>query len=307
MRKFIPLIILLVALTTFFYRKQIDQYALNTNVSKSKAALAQETPYSKSVKIKSDITSDPYVVTVNPQVPLSYKTKEEIYNIRRRAVQNSIFDSTNYRPSNEVFGQIVSNKPWYSSNICKDRNTKLPKIAGPSEESRFINNPTMLVALEFPFLWSSTDNPEFCESRTNQLMPRSITYYKSKNQIVVKYSKLPFEANGNFFYQFNGVNAADLGYKYAYVDLKNSTLRPRFKNSSDNISNNIQEFRNFIHLGYSCQHEGGCNNGSPRQPALEFGYNENDGAGSIYIKLWKSRPYSPFEQPDITEIIVIQN
>ena len=39
-------------------------------------------------------------------IPLSYKSKQEIYNIRKNAVKKSIFNYDYYEPSNEVFGQI---------------------------------------------------------------------------------------------------------------------------------------------------------------------------------------------------------
>ena len=45
------------------------------------------------------------------EVELSYKTKEEILNLRKNYVNNSIFASKNYKPSEELFGQIVDGKP----------------------------------------------------------------------------------------------------------------------------------------------------------------------------------------------------
>ena len=126
--------------------------------------------------------------------------------------------------------------------------------------------------------------------------------------IIVKYYHLPFTTNNNpSFYTFNGVNARDLGYKYAYLDKKKSTYDVDFI-SSDNLSTGIQEFQNFIHLGSSCRHEGGCNNGSPRQHFLEFKSNEtsyNYENRYIQIKLWKNKPKSPEDPADITERIIL--
>ena len=127
--------------------------------------------------------------------------------------------------------------------------------------------------------------------------------------IIVKYYHLPFTTNNNpSFYMFNGVNARDLGYKYAYLDKKKSTYDVDFI-SSDNLSTGIQEFQNFIHLGSSCGHEGGCNNGSPRQHFLEFKSNEtsyNYENRYIQIKLWKNKPKSPEDPADITERIILR-
>lgn len=246
-------------------------------------------------------------VGVNRPVQLSYKSKNDVLALRKKYVSNSIFSIPDYEPSVAVFGQIADGKPWYSTEICKDSKTNLPVITGLSEESRFINNPSMLVALEYPFLWSSVNNREFCNSSENQLIPVKISYSKSNNEIIVKYSKLPFDANPPFFYQFNGINASDLGYKYAYVDLKKSTLKFKFSYSSNNLSTDVQEFQNFIHLGGSCNYDGGCNNGSPRQFFTEFNYNENSGGGELYIKLWRSRPFNKDVSADINERIIIEN
>ena len=245
-------------------------------------------------------------VRLNYPIALSYKSKEDIFALRKKYVAKSIFSIPNYEPSQVVFGQIVSEKPWYSINICRDLKTNLPVITGPSEESRFINNPTMLVALEYPFLWSNMDNNAFCNSSVNQLIPIKISYSSANNEISVKYSELPFDAVSPFFYQFNGLNANDLGYRYAYVDLEKSTLKLKFSDYSNNLSTDVQEFQNFIHLGSSCRHNGGCNNGSPRQPFSEFNYNKGDKGGEIYIKLWRQRPLNKNMPGDINERIIIE-
>ena len=243
-------------------------------------------------------------IAVNYPISLSYKTKKEVYEIRKKYVAKSIFASDNYEPSDEVFGMIVDNKPWQSLNICKN-NQREARVDGPSEEARFIVNPTMLVALEFPFTWGPGNEADFCQNQINQLLPKKITYSKSKNEISVYYSMLPFEADDVYFYQFNGVNAADLGYRYAYVDLNKSTYKPTFS-QDENISNNIALFQNFIHLGSSCGVEGGCNNGSPRQQMLEFHvYGKPE--GMIYLKLWLNRPNSYKDRADIVEKIIIGN
>ena len=250
--------------------------------------------------------SDEINVSVNYPVSLSYKSKKDILALRKLYVEDSIFASPDYEPSEIVFGQIVSGKPWNSVNFCEDKKAKASIITGPSEESRFINNPTMLVALEYPYRFGEDPADYFCNSPENQLIPVKISYSKSKNEIIVKYSKLPFDASTSYFYQFNGVNAHDFGYKYAYVDLSRSSLNFKFSYRANNMSTDVQQFRNFIHLGSSCGHVGGCNNGSPRQIFSEFNYKKGNGGGEIYIKLWKERPYDKNAPADITERIIIE-
>jgi len=262
---------------------------------------------------EADVNIEPVItgvvdIPVNPPTTLSYKTKKEIYSLRTNFVQNSIFKNPAYKPSDEVFGNIESGKPWMSIDICKDLSTKLIRVDGPSEEARFINNPALLVAIEYPFTFTNEDVQDWCTDSVSTLIPQKITYHGNTKEIVVQYEKLPFTTNGNnSFYTFNGLNARDLGYHWAYIDSEKSTYKVDFVNS-DNISNQIVEFQNYIHLGSSCGHSSGCNNGSPRQTYLEFKEDNteyNYTGQEIYIKLWKSKPNSPSAKPDIVERIIL--
>ncbi len=242
-------------------------------------------------------------------IPLSGKSKKEIYDIRKNYVENSIFANQDYEPSEDVFGQIESGKPWISSNVCKDPKTHSMRISGRSEESRFIVNPNVLVALEYPFSFSNYPNEEWCADDTINMLPEILEYDGYKKEIKVYYRRLPFPTNDGFsFYQFNGINARDLGYRYAYVDMAKSSFKPVFTDS-DNIGTRAVEFQNFIHLGGSCGVEGGCNNGSPRQSYLEFKQAETDYSysnGEIYIKLWRNEPSSVKNDADLVEKIIIR-
>ena len=242
-------------------------------------------------------------------IPLSGKSKKEIYDIRKEYVKSSIFANQDYEPSEEVFGQIESGKPWISSNVCKNPKTHSMRISGRSEESRFIVNPNVLVALEYPFSFSNYPNEEWCADDTINMLPEILEYDGYKKEIKVYYRRLPFPTNDGFsFYQFNGINARDLGYRYAYVDMAKSSFKPVFTDS-DNIGTRAVEFQNFIHLGGSCGVEGGCNNGSPRQSYLEFKQAETDYSysnGEIYIKLWRNEPSSVKNDADLVEKIIIR-
>ena len=245
-------------------------------------------------------------IEVAQPIPLSYKSKQEIYNLRKNAVKKSIFNSEYYEPSEEVFGQIEDGKPWVSMNSCLSMGNQKSIITGASEEARFILNPSALVQINFPF-------SNWCEQ--GQFKPylhlKNIKYIKDKNEVIVIYEKLNQDTlSNNSYFSFCGINARDLGYKYAYVDPQKSTYDLQFVNTS-NISNRIVEFQDFLHTGGSCRHEGGCNNASPAQPMLDF---ENSHRANtpyeynkeIYIKLWKNKPSSPNERPDIVERIIIE-
>ncbi len=246
-------------------------------------------------------------IKFNEPTPLSYRSKEEIYKLRKNYIYSSIFSSADYDPSDEVFGQIESNKPWNSMRQCKYKKTQRSDFYGPSEEARYINNPALLVAPEYAFY------DYYCGERSTEEVPYSrplkITYFKDRNTIEIVYGGLPYcTQKGKTWYSLKGLNARDLGYKYAYIDKEKTTLDIDFVEET-NATNSIVEFQDFIHVGGSCGHEGGCNNASPNQPPLNFYYScDSDKKGYdrnkiIYIKLWKNRPTSPTEPADMVEIL----
>ena len=274
-RQKFQLIFLIIIICIGFYAYKIGDIGNNAAASEGNELIADITltrdkkNANYAIKNEPVFANDSQEIIVNPPTPLSGKSKSEVYNIRKEYVKSSIFARANYEPSQQVFGAIESGKPWISANVCAEPQTGLLGISGPSEESRFINNPIMLVAIEYPFIVHYTDSDR-CSSKRAELIPRKITYSKSKKEITVTYYHLPFTTNNNTsFYCFNGLNAVDLGYKYAYVDKNKSTYDVDFING-DNFSTAVHEFQNYIHLGGSCGREGGCNNGSPRQPFSEF-------------------------------------
>ncbi len=307
-RNLISIFLIILAVLCVVFNKQISAPFKKQPVKQVKNTISTtENNIKPSVEKNAD---DLINIQINPPTELSYKLKENIYASRIDYVQNSIFHSENYHPSDEVFGSIESGKPWIANDICKDWQTKALKIDGPSEEARFINNPTILVAIEYPFSFSNFDDVSWCTNSISTISPTKITYQKSKNEITVSYKRLPFETENNHsFYTFNGVNARDLGYKYAYIDQSKTTYDKIIFQNDRNISKGIIEFQNFIHLGGSCKVPGGCNNGSPRQTYLEFKQQDTDYSqsnGEIYIKLWHKKPSSPSQKADIIEKIIIE-
>lgn len=306
-KNLISIILIILAVICVIFNRQISTSFKKQSEKQEQSTLANpENNINPSVDNETEIID----IQINPPTELSYKLKENIYASRIDYVQNSIFHSGNYHPSDEVFGSIESGKPWIANDICKDWQTKALKIDGPSEEARFINNPTILVAIEYPFSFSNFDDVSWCTNSISTISPTKITYQKSKNEITVSYKRLPFETENNHsFYTFNGVNARDLGYKYAYIDQSKTTYDKIIFQNDRNISKGIIEFQNFIHLGSSCKVPGGCNNGSPRQTYLEFKQQDTDYSqsnGEIYIKLWHKKPSSPSQKADIIEKIIIE-
>ena len=117
---------------------------------------------SKTENIQQEEILNPNVIKIPFKQPsaLSFTTKKDIYEIRKKAVANSIFATPDYQPSEAVFGQIVDYKPWVSMKMCQYDSTGKSDIEGPSEEGRFIENPALLVAPEYGFYGYSCEEIE---------------------------------------------------------------------------------------------------------------------------------------------------
>lgn len=243
-------------------------------------------------------------VSVNPPLPFSYKSKNEIFDIRKEYVMASPFAYEGYEPAEHVFGSIEDGLPWVSNYLCSYKETHTANIEGPSEEARFLNNPTALIMLEH------ASSKYWChnvpETYKGEIMPIEITYSPDKKTVYVRYPRLP--KRKRVPYSMNGLNARDLGYNYIFIDLNQSNFVPDFETET-NAGNKIVELFNLIHRGSACGHETGCNNGSPDQPELNF-YNKPSKKDvqflkRLHIKLWKEMPNSPNDEADMTEIISI--
>ncbi len=228
---------------------------------------------------------------------LNYKKRSEIYQLRKTYVEKTIFKNRNYTPTEEVFGQIVDKKPWLSIEAltCTGRGVKAN--IGLSEESRYINNPTMLVGLD---RLSFDDKEKKDCSPVDYLIPIKINYSKDENTIKVIFEVSAYKGNLGHTYLLKGLNARDLGFKFAYADiLKNIVFTQK-----ENISTNVYAFKDFIHLGNACGVQGGCNNGSPLQNELKF--TTMAYPATIHMKLWKKMPKNKDVKPDINYLIILR-
>lgn len=242
-------------------------------------------------------------IKVNQMECFSGKTKQEIYDIRKKYVEKSIFKSKDYEPSEEVFGQIEDGLPWRSvfTELCHNEDNKEFETRGPSEESRFINNPIMLVGL---LHWGHT--PTYyrrCDGTIGWAVPYRITYSKN-NKLITAYYKNMHALNKDAIYGIETINAQDFGYRYGKM-ISNDEIS--FFNSNDNISTRIYEFQNFIHRGDSCGLEGGCNNCSPYIEGFIFApllNSKNKQTKILVFQLWKSKPKNENTTCDLTYKII---
>ncbi len=254
--------------------------------------------YDEQVEEKSNtVKSKKISLKINEVSDYKKMTKAEIYELRKKYVSQSLFANSNYVPSEEVFGAIADKSPWYGLTYsgCIGMVKGTSKVAqGPSEESRFINNPNILVGILSGSQRIQPDDPG-CFDKRYWLIPESMTYDKATNTI---------EATYNFRYTgpmaLTGINARDLGYKYVYAK---NPINYKFDNTP-NISHEVFELIDYIHLGGSCEYKNGCNNGSPYQPYLNLKL--TNFPVSIKLKLWKKMPNNKISKPDINYIITFK-
>ena len=252
---------------------------------------------------------------INPQSEYDFLSKDQIFELRKRYVERSLFKSANYIPNEKVFGAIVDNKPWWGNRICQQLDYKgdyHENIEGDSKVSTLMNNPNTLVGLSQAYsTWDIDAYQEFCTSSYGRFMPFSLKYNEKQKLIVAEYELTKDFLNhtiniNNKSYrypiQLSGLNALDFGFDYGYVfDSKNIKM---FNNNNENITDIVTKFRDYIHLGSSCRYQGGCNNISPIQNNLMI--TVTDLPAEINIKLWKNKPLNKLMKADIYYRIIFR-
>ncbi len=217
------------------------------------------------------LANDVENIIINRPIELSYKSKQDIYNIRKFYVAKSIFARPDYEPSEEVFGGIEDYKPWISMDWGFDSNSpnRVLETNGPSSHSRSLINPSLPAIIDYPF--SIPRIPEYINDYTQMpqiMVPISAVYLKPQKEVDITYRNL-IPSRGGGAYQITAINARDMGYNYMYLDKSKSTYNIKFM-SNDNLSTSVKEITDFIHLGEACGVQGGCNNWSVSREDMQF-------------------------------------
>jgi hypothetical protein len=193
---------------------------------------------------------------------------------------------------------------------------------GPTEESRFILNPYLLVGAEFrglsiwsdgdrPLAWDKAhiteqdlnrpDFPFYCPPSNLRWQPRAahaeITYDLSRCLAELnRWTLQPLDvAQANF--DLIAYNARDMNLNYLYLALESSQNLSKHDPTPAPVA-----ISQFIHRGNSCGYPGGCNNMSPHTPQME-GLSIERLPANAAIWLWTSKPTSLNQPPDMTFII----
>lgn len=239
-----------------------------------------------------DVNAKVVSIAINPPRELDFKTRKEVFSVRKKMLKKyAFFTKDGYSTQGAVYAQVEDNKPWWGLQGIECKGNGEHSIDGASEESRFIDNPFLLVGIDQE-AYSLGKNAK-CSGRYPK--PSNLKFDTNKKLISVSYGLMPDDRP----YRFTGQNARDLGFKFGYAEKSNGI---EFLNNN-NISSDVYEFLDFLHVGGSCGYPGGCNNGSPSQPQLSFTVPKKK--GNIRFKLWKKRPASKDEKADLTYEIKI--
>lgn len=247
-------------------------------------------------------------LAVNPPMEFDGKTKEQVMALRRdRINQHKELFEGEYVFSKEVYGQIEDGRPWWGlqGQFCNGPGPK--SIEGPSEESRFILNPFLLLMLDAPTAFICPDPGCF---PVQPGPPESVQWYPVPGQLILTYRLSRYFSECTAMHGKNcgpkvvidAQNARDLGYNYILIDTRASHgVSQDFKPGA---FGSIYQLRNYIHRGGSCGYPGGCNNGSPDQPQLRI-YTDYL-PGLITALLWKDKPKDISRKPDVTVRIILK-
>jgi len=277
------------------------------------ACRANEIPVGDKSKV------DGYIdVPLNKLETFNFLTRDQILGLRSfNVMKTPQLLSTAYQPSQAVFAQIEDNKPWWGMHGAFIYGTGSRSTEGPSEESRFLMNPFLLVALApwtaeiwnldklsdedannptFPFCWNPVDLKFSPKGKDVQ-----ITYDVSGFEKTLKTwePKLKDTARNKDF-GLIAYNARDFGYEYIYVPVEQSTNITNVANTTEPAS-----IDQYIHCGGTCGCDGGCNNMSPGRPPFDH-FRFKELPATVKTLLWKQKPASRETPPDMTVTITLK-
>lgn len=261
---------------------------------------------------------DTLTIPLAPPVELDFLDKDAVLDLRRQAVARyPQLMAGDYEPS-EVFRWIEDGRPWWGIRGQFYNGPGPNSIAGPSEESRFIMNPYLLLHAEFfgfsfynggRLQWNASaaahleapDFPYYCPPQDLEWQPRAahmqVSYDVSGCMARLNpYTTRPMTiADARF--DLTSYNARDMNLNWIWVDYAAS-----LNVGKDQPPAGPYKIEHYLHRGGSCGYEGGCNNMSPPSPPIDNLYLTALPA-RLEARLWRDEPESIGATPDMTVTI----
>ena len=243
---------------------------------------------------------------INPPAEYDSLPRSAIYSIRQERVAEHAdllarLAVRDYWPLDAVFGGIEDGRPWWGLLGLHHYGRGSRSMEGPSEESRYIENPYLLVGLRESWAFTKRGEPKGLYVRPTRLSwhGRSPVAWARYN-LFSYLTEMNRDHQSDYTYYWDlwlvAYNARDLGLSFISIDVKRSS-GIHFSDQA----NQVIEIPYFLHAGMSCGVPGGCNNVSPTFTPLNIrllGF-----PARAYIKLWRERPRSADEPPNVWFVI----
>ena len=211
-----------------------------------------------------------------------------------------LIDGT-YRPSEAVFGQIEDNLPWWGIAGIFYYGLGEKSIMGPSEESRFLLNPYLLVGVDLYHNWAHVSEAQILAPGVSlDCAPTQLSWYPSERRAEVTYSAACVARTNSRYFDLISYNARDMNLNYIYVSYVDS-----HNISKPDPPAEPYAIPHYIHRGDSCGYPGGCNNMSPPSPVID-GLEITDFPSHVEIWLWQDEPNAISQPPDMKFVIQFQ-
>lgn len=236
------------------------------------------------------------VLEIAKPIELDFKMKNEIFEIRKKSVAlYSELLGKPYEPSQVIYGQIGDQKPWWGMFGIFHYGNGQKSIEGPSEESRMLLNPYVLIYPHETFAFRGEPPVPAPEMLSAKWILGEVP------SLVVEMNLFPFVSmlrvtrgapESVISLTLDTLNARDFGFNYFAIDTQQSDdIRPSMETAE------IRTMKHFIHVGGSCGYPGGCNNSSPNDRQSEFLVKKLP--ASLRVVLWKNQPIQKSDTPDV--------
>jgi hypothetical protein len=248
-----------------------------------------------------------YSIAANPMEELDFKTKQEIYDLRKaRVLQHPDLAPEHYAPSEAVFGQVMDKRPWWGIYGIYFYGNGQNSVKGPSEQSIFLLNPYLLIGLREPNAYRKPDLAPPGEGRIFYPQPLRVEWEAENRRALITYNLHDhyqhvtthrYRPTSGYLLDLIAYNARDLGLPYLYVDAgKSENVVPLQR------AEKAFPINQYIHCGASCGYPGGCNNISPASPP-ELIIDIRKLPARVQVKLWRNEPKRVNDQSDMTVTI----
>jgi len=259
---------------------------------------------SRSVPETGPQDSDLLPVAVMPMTEIDLQTKSAILAMRRRSVESypQIWGAP-YAPSRFVFGELKSGKPWWGLLGKFYYGRGMLSSEGPSLETRFLNNPLLLIGLQETQPHEVTDEKFPATAVCPE--PLSMMWHRSRLWARVLYSireyhryqdRVRHPDAGSRQFVLNTYNAKDYGFNHMAIDWDQSWhVLPLAR------AKGIRALRDALRVARHCGIAGGCNDAGDPASGIVIGVLELPAVA--VIKLWQWRPASEAQIPDMIFVI----